>query len=102
MSESSRNKTSVSLLQTNIEAALSNPLECDDHTSLIIYRCLKTACHEISHVFGLTHCPYYDCLMNGSNLLAEADLKPFALCPICLRKIEAYLDIAGGIVEREK
>jgi predicted Zn-dependent protease len=40
--------------------------------------------------------------MNGSNLLAEADLKPFALCPICLRKIEAYLDIAGGIVEREK
>lgn len=29
--------------------------------------------------------------MNGSNLLEEADRKPFALCPLCLRKIETYL-----------
>jgi len=54
---------------------------------------MKTACHELCHVFGMTHCPYYECLMNGSNLLNEADKKPFLLCPICLRKLEAYLNL---------
>ena len=54
---------------------------------------MKTACHEICHVFGITHCPYYECLMNGSNLINEADRKPFALCPICLRKIASYLNL---------
>jgi len=29
--------------------------------------------------------------MNGSNLLSEADLKPFTLCPICLRKLLSYI-----------
>jgi hypothetical protein len=31
--------------------------------------------------------------MNGSNLINEADRKPFALCPICLRKIASYLNL---------
>jgi len=22
--------------------------------------------HELGHMFGLTHCVYYNCLMNGS------------------------------------
>jgi len=50
----------------------------------------------------MTHCPYYECLMNGSNLLTEADKKPFALCPVCLRKLDAYFEIGceGGIQER--
>jgi hypothetical protein len=30
--------------------------------------------------------------MNGSNLIAEADLKPFNLCPLCLRKLMHYLN----------
>lgn len=37
------------------------------------YRSMKTACHELCHVFGMTHCPYFECLMNGSNLMNEAD-----------------------------
>lgn len=61
--------------------------------NLMVYRCLKTACHELCHVFGITHCPYFECLMNGSNLIEEADKKPFALCPLCLRKIETYLEL---------
>lgn len=67
---------------------------------MIIYRCLKTACHELCHVFGLTHCPYYECLMNGSNLLEEADRKPFLLCPICLRKIAVYHHFEDKIAQR--
>lgn len=58
---------------------------------------MKTACHELCHVFGMTHCPYFECLMNGSNLLNEADAKPFLLCPICLRKLDAYFDLGKGI-----
>ena len=66
--------------------------------NIIIYRSLKTACHELCHVFGMTHCPYYECLMNGSNLIEEADKKPFALCPICIRKIETYFQIEGRLI----
>jgi len=47
------------------------------------YRAVKTACHEIAHVFDLKHCKYYECLMNGSSTMEEADHKPFALCPVC-------------------
>ena len=61
---------------------------------------MKTACHELCHVFGMTHCPYFECLMNGSNLVNEADQKPFLLCPICLRKLEAYLNLKNKLPER--
>lgn len=63
---------------------------------------MKTACHELCHVFGMTHCPYFECLMNGSNLVNEADQKPFLLCPICLRKLEVYLVLKEKIPLRYK
>lgn len=62
-----------------------------ERLQIMLYRALKTSTHELCHVLYQTHCHYYECLMNGSNLLAEADLKPFILCPICLRKLMAYL-----------
>ena len=69
----------------------ADPMSPDEE--VLIYRCLKTACHEICHVLGMTHCPYFERLMNGSNLVTEADKKPFALCPICLRKLDSYCEI---------
>ena len=33
--------------------------------------------------------------MNGSSQLEEADIKPFALCPVCLRKLASYLGFNG-------
>lgn len=33
--------------------------------------------------------------MNGSSQLEEADNKPFALCPVCLRKMSSYLGFNG-------
>jgi archaemetzincin len=38
-------------------------------------------------MFGLTHCIYFDCVVNGSNHLAETDAKPQHPCPVCLRKL---------------
>ena len=43
---------------------------------------------SIGHLFGIKHCVYYDCLMNGSNCEEENKKKPQMLCPICLRKFQ--------------
>ena len=43
--------------------------------------------HEIGHLFGIYHCIHFECIMNGSNHLDEADGRPFHLCPICLHKL---------------
>jgi archaemetzincin len=56
--------------------------------------------HEIGHMFGLRHCIYYSCIMNGSNNLEENLSKPIYLCPICLRKLQYNLKF--NILERYK
>ena len=50
-------------------------------------RTIKTAAHEIGHMFTLQHCIQYECLMNGANNRAESDAQPMALCPECIAKI---------------
>ena len=59
------------------------------------YRAIKTACHELAHVLSIRHCQAYECLMNGSSQLEEADQKPFVLCPVCMRKMSSYLGFNG-------
>jgi archaemetzincin len=39
-------------------------------------------------MFGLKHCIYFNCVLNGSNSLAETDAQTLQLCPICLRKLQ--------------
>jgi archaemetzincin len=53
----------------------------------VLRRTLKTAAHETGHMFSLPHCVYFDCCMNGSNSLPEADRQPLSLCPQCLAKL---------------
>ncbi len=53
-----------------------------------LLRGCKVLAHETGHMFGLLHCVYYACLMNGSNHLAELDSQPLHLCPVCLRKLQ--------------
>jgi archaemetzincin len=50
-------------------------------------RALKVMSHEIGHMYGIKHCVYFRCLMNGSNGLFETDSAPLNLCPVCLRKL---------------
>jgi archaemetzincin len=38
-------------------------------------------------MFGIQHCIYFNCLMNGSNHLEESDRRPLHLCPVDLRKL---------------
>ena len=48
--------------------------------------------HEIGHMFGVKHCVYYNCAMNGSNHLQESDRRTEHLCPVCLRKLQVLTD----------
>ncbi|HYG76835.1 MAG TPA: archaemetzincin [Planctomycetota bacterium] len=52
---------------------------------------LRRACkllnHESGHMFGITHCVFYRCSMNGSNSLSETDAAPMHYCPVCHRKL---------------
>lgn len=53
--------------------------------------------HEICHMFGLQHCYYFECALNESSSIAEAEQQPLFLCPVCLRKLHKVLkfDVAN-------
>jgi len=57
------------------------------YLDLILQRACKVLAHETAHMFGLSHCIYYECVVNGANHLAETDASPQHLCPVCLRKL---------------
>jgi archaemetzincin len=53
----------------------------------LLRRSLAVLSHEAGHMFGITHCVRYECLMNGSNSLDELDRQRATLCPNCLQKL---------------
>lgn len=64
----------------------------------LLKRSCKVLVHEIGHMFGLSHCIYFHCIMNGSNHLQESDSRPLHLCPVCLHKL--HYSIGLDITER--
>jgi archaemetzincin len=60
-----------------------------DYATLLLRRSCKVLAHETGHMFGLAHCTFFNCLMNGSNHLGESDRRPLHLCPACLRKLQS-------------
>jgi len=55
---------------------------------VLFYRSCKVMLHEIGHMFGIRHCIYFDCCMNGSNHLEENEKRTFDMCPCCIRKLQ--------------
>ena len=55
-----------------------------------MYACHVMA-HEIGHMFGLYHCIYYECLMNGINSSDEQRRTLRIFCPVCLKKLKSNL-----------
>jgi archaemetzincin len=54
----------------------------------LLRRSCKVLAHEVAHMFGIAHCVFFNCLMNGSNHLAESDARPLHPCPVDLRKLQ--------------
>jgi len=67
-----------SLEQASNEYALS---------SLWLGRVCRTASHELGHCFGIDHCVYYACAMQGTASIVEDARQPPFLCPIDLAKV---------------
>ena len=89
--ESGEEESSCS--ETELETIVSNK-------SMLHYRSCRVMAHEICHMFGIKHCIYYNCMMNGSNSSSESCRKPPYLCPVCLKKLQ--LAVAFDPVERYK
>lgn len=68
------------------------------YETLLLRRSCKVLAHETGHMFGLAHCTYFNCLMDGSNHLAESDRRPLHVCPVCLRKLQ--WNIGFDVLER--
>lgn len=69
-------------------------------SSTLLLRSCKTMTHEIGHMFGIRHCQWLSCVMQGSNHLEESDRRPLDFCPVCLRKLQTA--IGFKIAERYK
>jgi len=64
-----------------------NPDKDEQAFRLCLLRTIKTATHEMGHMFSMLHCTMYECNMCGSNHRAESDRRPLALCPECMPKV---------------
>lgn len=47
----------------------------------------RTVSHELGHCFGMDHCVYYACVMQGTASVAEDCRQPPYLCPVCATKL---------------
>ncbi|KAF2718967.1 hypothetical protein K431DRAFT_287145 [Polychaeton citri CBS 116435] len=75
------------------EPATTSPQE-QKETMLWLGRVCKTASHELGHCFGIDHCTYFACIMQGTAGLVEDARQPPYLCPVDLAKILRAIALA--------
>ncbi|KAH8668106.1 hypothetical protein BGZ60DRAFT_408603 [Tricladium varicosporioides] len=63
---------------------------------LWLARVCRTASHELGHCFGIDHCVYYACSMQGTASIIEDARQPPYLCPVDLAKV---LKATGADIE---
>ncbi|KAJ8524812.1 hypothetical protein ON010_g16304 [Phytophthora cinnamomi] len=78
---------SPSAMQAAVRAFASVPASAQSDSALWLARFCRTASHELGHCFGIDHCVYYACSMQGSAGLSEDARQPPYLCPVDLSKI---------------
>lgn len=64
-----------------------DPSENESGFKLCLLRTMKTAVHEMGHMFSMDHCISHECGMCGSNHREEADRRPLWFCPECMAKV---------------
>lgn len=64
-------------------------IEDPDQARNSLMRACHIMAHELCHMFGLRHCIYYECLMNGIDSAREQRQGGIrVLCPVCLKKLK--------------
>lgn len=99
--EGGRTKGGESPMYAAVSAHLSPPLDptsLDAISGLWLARVCRTASHELGHCFGIDHCVYYACCMQGTASVIEDARQPPYLCPVDLQKVLR----ATGADERER
>ncbi len=54
---------------------------------LLHARLAKEALHELGHLFGLVHCPSYECVMHISTYVEDIDGKGTGYCRECRKRV---------------
>ena len=83
-----RNTEGPGLTQGALHGAVKSQLDStfDTRTTYLLRVC-RSASHEIGHCFGIDHCMYYACVMQGTCSLPEDNRQPPYLCPVCEAKV---------------
>ncbi|KAF7874954.1 hypothetical protein EAF04_002128 [Stromatinia cepivora] len=75
------------ITQQNTLPPLSFHLPKNTLQELYLSRLCRIASHELGHCFGIAHCVYYACCMQGSASIIEDARQPPYLCPVDLKKV---------------
>lgn len=85
---------------TPLRAAFAHHTPTPHPSSDYLFRICRTASHELGHCFGIDHCVYYACSMQGTTSLAEDMRQPPYLCPVDLGKVITATSTGAQSVER--
>lgn len=84
--------SSIEMMDSPMQAAVAATINFRDSIEETLHarwlaRVCRTAAHEIGHCFGVDHCIYYACCMQGSATINEDPRQPPYLCPVDLAKV---------------
>jgi archaemetzincin len=68
-----------------------------DAAALWLSRVRRTAAHELGHCFGMDHCVFFACIMQGTASLGEDERQPPFLCPVDFSKLCYAMEEAGFV-----